>query len=138
MTVNEREIAFTRLGAFSWQCGSGMSAAAHLSDAAVQHFHSQLDSGNYEAILQESDSAFQNSDSHDELLRFMAAVHSKLGASRSTRRTNIFVNASTRGTFIKTTYQSVFEPGNAVETFTWTKATGSLKLVGYDIESRRS
>lgn len=123
-------------GYFVWQCGSGMSAGARLSDSAVEHFHSQLDSGDYEAILQESDPAFQKADSHDELLKFLTAVHSKLGKSQHANRTNIFVNASTTGTFIKTTYKSIFEHGEAEETFTWRKAGDGLKLVGYYIQSK--
>ena len=124
------------LGYLMWQCGSGLSAGARLSDAAVQHFHSQLDSGDYEAILQESDPAFQNADSHEELVKFLTGVHSKLGALRGAARTNLSVNADTRGTFINTTYKSTFEQGDAVETFTWRKAGSGLKLVTYRIESK--
>jgi hypothetical protein len=35
------------LAYFMWQCGSGMSAGAQLSDDAVRRFHSQLDSEAY-------------------------------------------------------------------------------------------
>jgi hypothetical protein len=44
-----------------WQCGSGMRAGARLSDDAVRHFHSQLDSEAYGDIVRDSDEAFQNS-----------------------------------------------------------------------------
>jgi hypothetical protein len=107
------------LGYFMWQCGSGMKAGARLSDDAVRHFHSQLDSEAYGDIVRDSDDAFQNSENRDELVKFLAGVHSKLGASRGSTRTNIFVNASTNGTFIKVTYESTFDQGNAVEAFTW-------------------
>src|SRR5258708_4811460 len=80
---------------FMWQCGSGMKAGARLSDDAVRHFHSQIDSEAYGDIVRESDDAFQNSGNHDELIKFLAGVHSRLGLSRSSTRTNIFVNAST-------------------------------------------
>ena len=124
------------LGYFAWQCGSGMKAGARLSDEAVRHFHSQLDSEAYDDIVRDSDEAFQNSESRDELVKFLAGVHSKLGASRDFTRTNIFVNASTNGTFIKVTYESTFDQGNAVEAFTWKKASGGLKLVRYDVNSK--
>jgi hypothetical protein len=113
-----------------------MKVGARLSDEAVRHFHSQLDSEAYDDIVRDSDEAFQNSESRDELVKFLAGVHSKLGASRDFTRTNIFVNASTNGTFIKVTYESAFDQGNAVETFTWKKASGGLKLVRYDINSK--
>lgn len=123
------------LGYFMWQCGSGMRTGGRLSDDAVRRFHSQLDSEAYSDIVRESDEAFQNSGNHDEITKFFAGVHSKLGPSRGFTRTNIFVNASTNGTFIKVTYQSTFDQGNAVEAFTWRKADSGLKLVRYDVNS---
>jgi hypothetical protein len=123
-------------GYFAWQCGSGMKAGALLSDEAVRHFHSQLDSEAYGDIVRDSDEAFQNSENRDELVKFLAGVHSKLGPSRDFARTNIFVNANTNGTFIKVTYQSTFDQGNAVEAFTWKKAATGLKLVRYDVNSK--
>jgi hypothetical protein len=123
------------LGYFMWQCGSGMSAAAHLSDDAVRQFHSQLDSEAYDDIVSNSDEAFQNSVNHDELTKFLSGVHSKLGSSRGFTRTNVFVNATTNGTFIKVTYQSTFDQGNATEAFTWKRVDGGLKLVRYDVNS---
>jgi hypothetical protein len=88
---------------FLWQCSSGMYVAAHQSDSAVQRFHSQLDAGAFENILRESDEDFQNSDSKEALLKFLAGVHSKLGKSSEISRTNIFVNSGTGGTTIKVT-----------------------------------
>ncbi len=123
------------LAYFMWQCGSGMSAGARLSDDAVRHFHSQLDSEAYGDILGESDEAFQNSGNRDEIIKFLTGVHSKLGLSHGFSRTNIFVNATTSGTFIRITYESTFDQGGAVETFTWRKAAGGLKLVSYQITS---
>ena len=123
------------LAYFMWQCGSAMSVGARLSDDAVRHFHSQLDSGAYGDILGESDEAFQNSGNRDEIINFLTGVHSKLGLSHGFTRTNIFVNATTSGTFIKVTYESTFDQGGAVETFTWRKATAGLKLVSYQVNS---
>ena len=124
------------LGYFMWQCGSGMSAGARLSDDAVRHFHSQLDSEAYSDIVRDSDEVFQNSENRDEIIRFLAGVHSKLGPSHGFTRTSIFVNANTSGTFIKVTYHSTFDQGNAVEAFTWKKVGAGLKLVRYDVNSK--
>lgn len=114
---------------------SGVKAGARLSDDAVRHFHSQLDSEAYGDIVRNSDEAFQNSANGDEIVKFLAGVHSKLGLSRGFNRINIFVNATTNGTFIKVTYQSTFDHGNAVEAFTWKKTGAALKLVRYDVNS---
>jgi len=123
------------IGYFMWQCESGMRAGARLSDDAVRHFHSQLDSQAYGDILRDSDEAFQNSANHDETTKFLAGVHSKLGPSRGFARTNISVASTTNGTFITVTYQSTYDQGNAVETFTWRKAGSGLKLVSYGVNS---
>ena len=123
-------------GYFAWQCGSGLSAGASLSDDAVRHFHAQLDAQEFDDIVSQSDQAFQNSDSHAEIVKFLSGVHAKLGASRSFNRANLFVNATTGGTFIKVTYSSAFEQGNAVEAFTWKKEGGHVKLVRYDVNSK--
>jgi hypothetical protein len=109
-----------------WQCGSGMKAGARLSDDAVRQFHSQLDSEAYGDIVRDSDEAFQNSENRDEIIKFLAGVHSKLGPSRGFSPTNILLNANTKGTF---------DQGNAVEAFTWKKAGVGLKLVRYDVNS---
>ncbi|MGA8274019.1 MAG: hypothetical protein WB919_20830 [Candidatus Sulfotelmatobacter sp.] len=124
------------LAYFMWQCGSGMKAGASLSDDAVRHFHAQLDSEAYSDIVHESDEAFQNSESPDELTKFLAGVHSKLGASHDFTRANIMVNATTNGTFIKVNYQSTFDQGNAAESFVWKKSGAVLKLVRYDVNSK--
>jgi len=119
-----------------WTFGSGLMAGAGPSDDAVRRFHSQLDLRDYEELLLESDEGFQNSESHEELLKFFASVHSKLGVSQGSTRTNINVNVSTNGTLITVTYQSTFEQGNATETFTWRRtAGGDLRLFGYNVQS---
>ena len=101
----------------------------------MRRFHFELDSEAYGDIVRESDEAFQNSGNHDEIMKFLAGVHAKLGPSRGFTRSNIFVNASNNGTFIKVTYESTFDQGNAVEAFTWRKAGAGLKLVRYDVNS---
>lgn len=122
-------------GYFAWQCGSGMNAAASLSDDAVRHFHSQLDSESYADIVRGADEAFQDSASNDEITKFLTGVHSKLGMARGFTRTNVFVSATTSGTLIKVSYKSTFDQGTAAEAFTWRKTGNALRLVRYDVNS---
>ena len=128
-------IVLLLFGYFTWQCSVGLHAGARLSDDAVRHFHSQLDSGAYDEILRESDEAFQNSASSDEITKFLTGVHSKLGSSKGFTRAGINVSATTNGTFIRVSYQSKFDQGKAVETFVWKKVGEGLKLVRYDVNS---
>jgi hypothetical protein len=118
-----------------WQCGSGLMSGKKLSDAAVRHFHQQLDAGQYEGIYSEADQGFRAGQSREEVIRFLETVHRKLGNSGDASFININVSATTNGTFTKTAYKTTFENGAATESFTWLKSDGNLKLYSYHIES---
>jgi uncharacterized protein DUF4019 len=119
-----------------WQCGWAMMTGKKLADAAVLHFHQQLDAGQFEAIYDEADQAFKAGDSREEVIKFLEAVHRKLGHSGKANWVNINVNTNTNGTFTTTSYKTTFDSGPATETFTWVKSGGNLKLYNYHIESR--
>jgi hypothetical protein len=124
------------LGYLIWQIGCRITPGATLSDDAVRRFHSQLDSGPYDEPLKGSDETFLNTGSFKEQLNFFAGVHSKLGPSFGSTRTDISVTVNTKGTFVKVAYQSTFQKGNTVETFTWRRAAdGRLILTAYNVES---
>jgi hypothetical protein len=119
-----------------WQCGWAMMRGKKLSDAAVQRFHQQLDAGQFEAIYDEAGEGFKAGDSREEVIKFLGAVHKKIGNSRKADWVNINVNTNTNGTFTRTSYTTTFDSGTATETFTWVKSGGNLKLYNYHIESR--
>ena len=118
-----------------WQCGSSLYQGRSLANASVRHFHEQLNNGRYEDIYGEADEGFVRSGKREDLVKFLQAVHTKLGEASSESLTNINVNAATRGTFITTVYATQFTRGRAVETFTWIKRNGVLKLYGYNVQS---
>lgn len=118
-----------------WQCGSALRDR-NLADAAVLHFHGQLNSGQYEDIYREADRDLSQEAKHDELVRLLQAVHTKLGNVGTEKLLSITVNTTTNGgTFTVTQYQTAFARGSAIETFTWRKHNGALKLYGYNIQS---
>jgi len=104
-----------------WQCGSGMYQGRKLANVAVQHFHQELNNSQFDQICQEGDPEFRAAQSHDNLVRFLRAVHAKLGNALSDSMTGIRVNATTSGTFIITSYSTRYGNGSAQETFTWVK-----------------
>ena len=104
-----------------WQCGSALRQGRVLAEPAVQAFHAKLNAGKYEEIYQEADAALTGTGKHDESVKFLAAVHTKLGDAGVTNQVNMFVNATTSGTFIVTRYDKTFARGTAVETFAWTR-----------------
>lgn len=123
------------LAFFMWQCGSGFLSARRSSNEAVRQFHQNLNAGEYDMICQNASEGFTRSAPHDRLLSFLRGVHTKLGSANSETLGNISVNATTHGTFITTRYNTKFSTGPAVETFTWIKSGGTLKLYAYNVQS---
>jgi hypothetical protein len=119
-----------------WQCGSAFYFGSKLANDAVQRFHTELNSGKYNQICDEADEAFSQSDKRDELLHLLESVHRKLGNAGSEKQVNLTVNAMTSGTFVVAHFTTQFDQGQAEETFTWRKSAGSLKLYGYNVNSR--
>jgi hypothetical protein len=118
-----------------WQCGTALYHGRELSNAAVQHFHKQLNDGDYQAILSEADPGFSSGRKMADLIKFFEVVHRKLGDAGAESLTNINVNAQTNGTFVTTVYTTTFARSTATETFTWKKYGSALKLYGYNINS---
>lgn len=123
------------LAFFMWQCGSALLQGRRSSNEAVRQFHQDLNAENYELIWQEASQGFTQSGKHDELVKFLHGVHTKLGSVASESLLNINVNVNPNGTFITTRYNTQFANGPAVETFTWIKSAGALKLYGYNVQS---
>jgi hypothetical protein len=113
-----------------------MYAGRALASAAVQEFHLKMNEGSYLELCQGADEGFTQSGSQDEVVKFLEAVHTKLGNAGASTLQNIRVNAMTNGTFLITQYNTAFDRGSAVETFTWKKLNGTLKLYAYNIQSK--
>ena len=120
---------------YAWQCGSAFVESRGLADAAVRHFHQEFNGAQYEQISQEADDGFADEKKHEELVKFLESAHTRLGDASSEKFVNMIVNAGTDGTFLRTEYNTTFVRGSAVETFTWAKKSGVLKLSAYDIRS---
>ena len=118
-----------------WQCGSALVQGRKLANAAVRHFHQQLNTEEYEEIYREADDGFKAGQSHDESIKFLQAVHKKLGDAGDEKQVSVRADTNTHGTFITTWYSTAFATGTATETFTWVKTSGTLKLYAYHIQS---
>jgi hypothetical protein len=119
-----------------WRCGSSLINGRSLSNQAVYRFHEQFNNAEYKQIGQEAEENFHSTEKEQELVDFLTAVHRKLGNAGAESMTNINVNATTNGTFITATYETHFDRGSAVETFTWRRNGGGVKLYAYNIQSK--
>ena|ERR1700690_2008967 len=118
-----------------WQCGSALRQGRALADPAVHEFHKKINAGRYEEICREADNSLGGIEKRDELIKFLEATHAKLGDAGVSNQLNMRVNATTFGNFVVAQYETTFARGTAVETFTWVKKSGALRLYGYHIES---
>ena len=119
----------------AWRCGSAFQEGRSSANAAVREFHDRLNGGRYEEIYRQADGGFTRPGKHDQLVRFLEAVHTRLGNAGVSNLANIRVNVTTGGTFVVAQYNTTFDHGSAVETFTWIRSSGALKLSGYNIQS---
>lgn len=118
-----------------WQCGSGLMEARSLSNEAVKTFHEELNNNRFDQIYNEAADGFLSGGKREELIKFLQAVHGKLGDAGEFHLRNVNVNATVTATFITTVYATNFTHGLAVETFTWVKSQGRVRLYGYNIQS---
>jgi hypothetical protein len=116
-----------------WQCGSGLIWGRKLANEAVEHFHQELNASRYDEIFREADPGLTEGKTKEDLVKFLQAVHTKLGEAGAVSPVSIHVNATTNGRFTTAQYKTTFTRGSAVETFTWIGAGSTLKLYGYDI-----
>jgi hypothetical protein len=115
---------------------SGCSALKDEAAAgqAVTHFHQLLDAGQYEAIYAAAAPELRASSPKPNFLRFMDAVHRKLGAVQEAKQQGWRVDYGTGGGTISLSYQTRFARGGGAETFVYRTGPTPL-LVGYNINS---
>lgn len=106
------------------------------ADAAVVRFHDDLDAGRAQAIWEETGADMRQATTRKQFLAMLDAVHSKLGNVKSSRHVGWNRNASTNGSFMTVTNETVFERGKGTEQFVFRKSKADeLALVGYHIQS---
>ena len=120
-----------------WRCGTGLLEGRRLSANGVQQFHSLLNTGQYEQIYDGASDEFRASGNKEDLIKFMQAVHRKLGDAGSHSLDGMNVTATPTGTYITAVYRTTFTGGDAVETFRWLKRGESVVLIGYNIQSMK-
>jgi hypothetical protein len=114
-------------------CGTGKDINA--AGVAVGLFHARLDTEDYATIYSQADPRFRAASKQEDFLKFMNAVHNKLGIVENASRQGYFVNFSTSGTQIRLNYATKFSSGEAHEEFVWTKNGDNLVLLAYHINS---
>jgi hypothetical protein len=81
-------------------CISTLLQSREQSNQVVHHFHQELNDAQYEQIRQEAHPGFTKSDTHDNLVKFLRGVHTKLGNAMVESLVNTNVTTGTNGSFI--------------------------------------
>ena len=105
------------------------------AQAAVGQFHQALNAGGFDAIYDQSAPAMKAATPRDKFVKFLAAVHRKLGVAGATADQGFNVNYSTSGQFVTLTYATTYANGPAQESFVFRLDHGAASLVGYHINS---
>ncbi len=106
------------------------------AEAAVAQFHQALDAGQFESLYDSASPEFKQSGTEAEIVKFLQAVHRKLGNSRSTTREFWQVNWQTSGEVISLRYATEYEQGKAREEFVFRMSGGAPALVSYNVNSK--
>lgn len=116
---------------------TGCSAQRDMNsaDAAVTHFHAQLNAGNFDQIYADSDNLMKNATSREKFVNLLSAVHRKLGSAKSTDRKGFFINYGNQGETIRLTYSTQYEVDTAGEEFVFHRNGKEMLLAGYHINS---
>lgn len=120
-----------------WRCGTGLLQGKKLSGNGVQQFHALLNSGQYDQIYDGASDAFRASGNKADMIKFLQAVHRKLGDAGSYTLKNLNVTATTTGTYITAEYGTTFTQGDAVEIFTWLRSGQKVLLYRYNVQSMK-
>jgi hypothetical protein len=128
-------IAGTMLAAALLMVG-GCKGPGSVQDASakVVVFHHRLDAGDYEAIWRDSGPDIRSADKAS-FVRFLTAIHDKLGKVRKSKQTGWRSEVNLNGSFASLTMQTTFERGSGEESFLYQGTGADQKLGGYHINS---
>jgi hypothetical protein len=113
-------------------------AAKGEAESAVASFHQLLDAGRYDEIYDATDDLFKGATTRSDFTKILQTVHGKLGGIQSAEETRFFSREETGtnpGSYISITYDTAFEQGHATESFNWKVIAGTVRLVGYNVNS---
>ena len=114
-------------------CSGGKDVAR--AEQNIERFHAQLNAGNLEMIHNQTGSEWKGATTKPDAIKLFSAVRTKLGPFKSGKQNGWHVNYGTGGKMILVQYQSEFERGTAVETFTFKESGEKIQMVGYNINS---
>lgn len=113
----------------------GLTKGKEIATKSVETFRQQFSESKFAEIYSAATPAFKASVNEANFTKFIQAVQRKLGAYKSSTQSGWKVNSINGTTSVVLNYDSVFEQGSAVETFTFIISGDSAVLQGYNVNS---
>lgn len=114
----------------------GPATAKPLAEAAVEVFHTQLNTSDFDGIWNAADDSFHKSNARESYEEYLEAVHRKLGHALKTTTVRWSVGYFNFQTRVILQQETQFEHGSGLETFAYILEGNTVKLTHYDIQSR--
>jgi hypothetical protein len=104
-------------------------------EGAIGAFHERLEAGRYAEIYAKSTPDMKAHGSAEDMSKFLAAIHRKLGPIQSGKTVGWRENYNSSGHLLVMTYQAQYEKGEAEETFQFRFDGDAAVLDGYHVNS---
>ena len=118
-----------------WTCGKSTYHNYHIASKAVEQFHQQLDSGDFEGIYGDTADEFRRASSRDAEIKFFETVHQKMGNSGKMSSKGFHINWQNGVLNVNQVFETEFALGRAQEGFIWVIDHDQPRLQTYRIDA---
>ena len=116
-------------------CACSVAPNFGAAEAEVSVFHSRLDAGEAARIYAASSPELKAASSEADFVALLNAVHTKLGATVSSKREDAIVTYTPSGKQLKLRYKTEYVGGIADEDFIFFDTSGGVQLAKYRVYS---
>lgn len=114
---------------------SALGEGTDKSERQVDVIHKLYNAKKFDRIYALTDEIYQKATTKKLNERFLKTIHKKLGKVEEKTRTGWQANTNMQGSFLVLIYDTKFENGQGVETFTMKLDNDRAKMAGYNIDS---
>lgn len=122
-------------GALVWRVGKTTYRNYQIASEAVDHFHEQLNLGDYDQIYEGATEEFRRWGKREDLNRFFDNIRAKMGAAGKPSTVGFHVHWRNSALWVDQTFNTPFEKGPAQEYFLWKIDQDQPRLYKYQVDS---
>ncbi len=105
------------------------------AEESIAKFHSTYNSGDARALYGTTADDFREVTTPAQMVELVELVTDRMGKVETTQRKAININSENGTTLTVVTMTTMFEKGEAIETFTYQGNGADMKLVGWNVDS---